>query len=268
MIYLEVRYVEYDIEKFIIDESNSIIKVRNEFDVNIDVDQLYNDLNDLICEKRYDGFYIRVSEVQNDIQVIIEMNIYERIDEKYYSENERDSFQHILAYFENIESKNVLENSNKLIVPDLFINTYELSSEKLNQIQEELGKHGIEIVKINKSVHRKEQGAGGWWEYFIIGVILNGLTYDLSKGLVKSIINNALDSASVSEGLNSHQLIDNVSKAMSTSRIALELIEFELLEDGNYSVVLIDRYDTYLVVCTPLGKIEKLKVQRNSFTHI
>lgn len=268
MLYLEIRYVEYDIEKRIIDKLNSVIKVRNEFDVNVDVDQLYNDLNDLICEKRYDGFYIRVSEAQNDIQVIIEINIYERLDEKYNSYNERDSYQHILAYFENLESKNVLENINEPIVPDLFINTHELPKEKLNQIQEELSKHGIEVVKLNKSIHRQEQGAGGWWENFIIGVIFNGLTYDLSKGLVKSIITKALDSVSFSEGLNSHQLLDNVSEAVSTSRIALEIIEFELLEDGNYSVVLIDRYDTYLVVCKPSGKIEKLKVQRNSYTHI
>lgn len=268
MLYLEIRYVEYDIEKLITDKSNSVIKVRNEFDVNVDVDQLYNDLNDLICKKRYDGFYIRVSEAQNDIQVIIEMNIYEHLDEEYKSDNESDSYQHILAYFENLKSKNVLENINESIVPDMFINTHELPKEKFDQIQKELSKHGIEVVKLNKSIHRQEQGAGGWWEYFIFGVIFNGITYDLSKGLVKSIITKVLDSPSFSEGFDSHQLLDNVSEAMSTSRTVLKIIEFELLEDGNYSVVLIDRYDTYLVVCKPSGKIEKLKIQRNSYTQI
>src|SRR5690625_3952641 len=171
MLYLEIRYVEYDIEKLITDKSNSVIKARNEFDVNVDLDQLYNDLNDLICKKRSDGFYIRVSEAQNDIQVIIEMNIYERLDEEYNSDNERDSYQHILDYFENLKSKNALETINESTVPDMFINTHELPKEKFNQIQKELSKHGIEVVTLNKSIHRQEQGAGGWWEYFIIGVI-------------------------------------------------------------------------------------------------
>lgn len=268
MLYLEIRYVEYDIENLITDKSNFVIKARSEFDVNVDVDQLYNDLNDLICEKRSDGFYIRVSEAQNDIQVIIELNIYERLDEEYNSDNERDSYQHILDYFESLKSRNALEPINESIVPDMFINTHELPKEKFNQIQKELSKHGIEVVTLNKSIHRQEQGAGGWWEYFIIGVIFNGITYDLSKGLVKSIITKVLVSPSFSVDLDTHQLLDNVSESVSTSRISLKIIEFELLDNGNYSVVLIDRYDTYLVVCKPSGKIEKIKTQRNSYTYI
>jgi len=268
MLYLEIRYVEYDIEKFIKDKTNSVVKVRNEFDVNVDVDELYNDLNDLICKKRFDGFYIRVSKVQNDIQVIIEMNIYEDLYEDYNSDNESDSYEHILAYFENLKPTNVQENINVSIVPDMFINVGELSEEKFEQMQKELSEHGIEIVKLNKSIHRKEQGAGGWWEQFIIGVIFSGISYDLSKGVVKSIITRVLDFPSLSEGLDSHQLLDNVSDVMATSRAMLKINEFELLEDGNYSVVLLDRYDTYLIVCKPSGEIEKIKKQHNSYTHI
>ncbi|MFB7159111.1 hypothetical protein, partial [Lysinibacillus sp. NPDC056232] len=268
MLYLEIRYVEYDIEKFIKDKTNSVVKVRNEFDVNVDVDELYNDLNDLICKKRFDGFYIRVSKVQNDIQVIIEMNIYEDLYEDYNSDNESDSYEHILAYFENLKPTNVQENINVSIVPDMFINVGELSEEKFEQMQKELREHGIEIVKLNKSIHRKEQGAGGWWEQFIIGVIFSGISYDLSKGVVKSIITRVLDFPSLSEGLDSYQLLDNVSDVMGTSRAMLKINEFELLEDGNYSVVLLDRYDTYLIVCKPSGEIEKIKKQHNSYTHI
>ncbi|GIN65580.1 hypothetical protein OZL92_06005 [Bacillus sonorensis] len=65
-----------------------------------------------------------------------------------------------------------------------------------------------------------------------------------------------------------HQLLDNVSNVMATSRASLKISEFKLLEDGNYSVVLYDRYDTYLVVCKPSGEIEKIKKQHNSYTHI
>ncbi|OMI06040.1 hypothetical protein BVL54_22265 [Bacillus paralicheniformis] len=232
------------------------------------MDELYNDLNDLICNKRYDGFYIRVSKGLNDIQVIIEMNIYEHLDEDYNSDNESDSYEHILGYFENLKTKNVQEQINKSIVPNILINTHELSKEKFEELQKELSKHGIEVVKLNKSIHRQEQGAGGWWEQFIIGVIFSGVTYDLSKGLVKSIITKVLDSPSLSEGLDLHQLLDNVSNVMATSRTSLKISEFKLLEDGNYSVVLYDRYDTYLVVCKPSGEIEKIKKQHNSYTHI
>ena len=65
-----------------------------------------------------------------------------------------------------------------------------------------------------------------------------------------------------------HQLLDNASNVKATSRASLKISEFKLLEDGNYSVVLYDRYDTYLVVCKPSGEIEKIKKQHNSYTHI
>jgi hypothetical protein len=77
-----------------------------------------------------------------------------------------------------------------------------------------------------------------------------------------------LDSPLLCEGLNTHQLLDNVSEAMAISRAMLKINEFKLLENGNYSVVLIDRYDTYLVVCKPSGEIEEIKKQNNSYTHI
>lgn len=268
MLYLEIRYVEYDLELSITEKSNSIIKAREEFDVVINVNEVYEDLNNLICEKRNDGFYFRVSKIQNDFQVIIEFNIYEHFDKDYQSSNESDSYEHILTYFQNLKPKASREKTNELIIPDIFISTHALTEEDFEQLHKELCEHGIEIVKLNKSIQRQEQGAGGWWEQFIIGVIVSGITYDLSKGILKSIISKVLDSYSISEDLDSTKLLNNVSHQMNSSLATLKINEFELLEDGNYSVIIVDRYDTYLVVCKPSGEIEKIKRQYNSYTHL
>lgn len=268
MLYLEIRYLEYDIKKFITDNSNSIVKVRKEFDIDIDVDQLYNDLNNLICEKRSDGFYIRVTKVLNDIQVIIEINIYEQLYENYHSNDEVDSYTHILTYFENLTPNKKQDNIFELLAPDIFINTHELSEEEFKQIQRELHERGIEVVILNKSIVRQEQGAGGWWEQFLIGAIFGGVTYDIAKGILKSAVTKVLDFPILSEDLNSDHLLDNISNVMETNRSMLKISEFKLLENGNYSIVVIDRYDTYMVVCKPSGKIEKIKKQQNSYTHI
>lgn len=268
MIYLEIRYLEYDVEQLVNDSSNSIVKFRNTYDINIDADKLYNDLNNLICVKRQDGFYIRVNKSLNDIQVIIEINIYEHLDENYNNQNESESYEHILSYFENLNMQNVEEQINECIDPDMLIYTHELSEEKFAELKQELSKYDIDVVKLNKSIHRQEQGAGGWWEEFIIGVICSGVTYDLSKNLVKSIITKVLESPYTSEGLDVQTLLDSVTEVIDTNRTSLKISEFKLSEDGKYSVVLYDRYDTYLIVCKSSGEIEQIKKQQNSYTHI
>lgn len=268
MIYLEIRYLEYDVERLVIDSSNSIVKFKNTYDINIDIDKLYNDLNNLICVKRQDGFYIRVNKSLNDIQVIIEINIYEHLDENYNNQNESESYEHILSYFENLNTQNVEEQINECIDPDMLIYTHELSEEKFEELKQELSKYDIEAVKLNKSIHRQEQGAGGWWEEFIIGVVCSGVTYDLSKNLMKSIITKVLESSFTSEDLDVQKLLDSVSEVMETNHSSLKISEFKLREDCKYNVVLYDRYDTYLVVCKSSGEIEKIKKQQNSYTHI
>lgn len=262
MLYAIIKYLHFDIEKHVDSDFPELIKDEICINGNAEVDgeELYDRLSQLIGENKGDGFYIRVTQSDRDLFVTITLNVYEGF-------HENPDYSYIIAYLKSLQIKNedtINDEENKENKDRInYLISLSIDQNDFINLKDILKNYGIDLVQINHTIHRTEQGAGGWWESFLLGIVTN-----LSTDALKKVLNkvNVLE-FEIGE-FDRQRLLENVASITDSSVIALKILDFEEMENKIYKVLIINNNQEYRVKCNKQGKILSLKTKLNTVTKI
>ncbi|QUW23375.1 hypothetical protein JSQ81_07585 [Sporosarcina sp. Marseille-Q4063] len=261
MLFVRISYLHFDIVNYTQDFPVQL-KGNFEFDVQVETNELYKSLYNLIGKNKGDGFDINITETPKEIYVSITLNVYEGF-------HENPDYSYIISYLNSLPP--ILRNTRLNEVEDSrevnYLLTTEVMDEKsLEILKNELKIQKIDVVKVNHAINVTEQGAGHWWEMYLLA-ITSGLSIEALKTIVGRISNNLGKDVKV-KAIDFNKLLINLSDVTNTNISSLEVLDITEVDSQLYILRIGSRYAVYTVKSDYKGNLIELKTDSKSQTKI
>lgn len=260
--FVKIKYLHFDIVNYS-KEFPIQVKEMLKLDVQVEVNELYENLYKLLGQNKGDGFDIKIIETRNEIYVSIVLNVYE-------SFHENPDYSYIVSYINSLSPKSrkpIVDDGGECRIINFILSTETIDQSKFEKFKRELTLQEIEVSKINHTIHGSEQGAGGWWEMLLLGISTK-LSVEALKAIVRKVSNDFQVTDVKILPFDYEKLLEKVAEITQTSKVTLQIFDFEELSNQVYAVTLGNRYEVFTVKCDYKGNIIYLKTSSNSQTRI